>query len=353
MVTIEFRDFDGDLEALRAMASDSWFSEYGIQTWPDLYKPDLARHYFAEVSDPRYLVGAYDGDRLVAFVANLPRTYRLKGKTYQAAQSCMLVGHKDYRRRHLALDLIAECLRRNQEIGIDLALLTLERKHASALMFQKHLTGQHHIERVKRMAPVARPIDMEVLVRAEKLKWYESMVMRCLGAHRPMVLPDVPGTIRPYTASDLGSILAMLRRYPDDDCLVRVFNEESLARQLDQKNVTYTVVYEKGGETVGFINFSLLDLVNNAGRYRWAWVDFLAWAGLTWKEKKALIAGLWQNARDLGCVSIMEWTKGYYSIGPLLRSHFVTYPRYLDLMAWIFNPDLSLRGVEKILDQQI
>jgi hypothetical protein len=63
---IEFRDFDGDLDALSAMARDSWFEEYGLGSWPDLYRPALAGHLFADVTDPRYLVGAYHGSKLVA-----------------------------------------------------------------------------------------------------------------------------------------------------------------------------------------------------------------------------------------------------------------------------------------------
>ena len=121
---IEVRDFDGDLEALSAMARDSWSEEYGGEPWVDLYRPQLTRHLFAEVPDPRFLVGAYNGAKLVAFVANLPRAYRYNGKTYRGVMSTLMVAHKDYR-GSIAL-LIAECLRRNKEFGADFALMILE-----------------------------------------------------------------------------------------------------------------------------------------------------------------------------------------------------------------------------------
>ncbi len=37
MATIEYRDFDGDVEALGAMAEDSWNEEYGLNIWPDYW----------------------------------------------------------------------------------------------------------------------------------------------------------------------------------------------------------------------------------------------------------------------------------------------------------------------------
>ena len=60
MGKIEVRNFDGDLAALAAMAYDTLFEEYGANAWRDLNRPEIARHLFADVPDPRFLIGAYD-----------------------------------------------------------------------------------------------------------------------------------------------------------------------------------------------------------------------------------------------------------------------------------------------------
>jgi GNAT superfamily N-acetyltransferase len=353
MGEIEYRDFDGDLEALAAMARESWFEEYGVATWPDLYQPALSRHYFADVDDPRFLVGAYDGGRLVAFVANLPRPYRFNGKRYRGVMSCMLVGHRDYRRRGLARGLIAECLRRNEEVGCDFALMTLEKKHRSALLFEKHMKPHHRIEVMKRMYPIARPVDLEKLMESENLKGYETAAIVLLGAHRPVHAPPVSGTVRTCRDEDLAPILDLIGCYPDANSLVRVFDRASLARRLHTEDVTSTVVYERGGGVRGFINYTALDMLSRRGRYRWAWLDFLHWEGLSGREKKALLAGLWASARDHGCIGILEWNKNYYAKGALFRSRFFAYPRFIDLNAWIFNPGLSLKGISSVFEQVI
>jgi GNAT superfamily N-acetyltransferase len=353
MGEIEFRDFDGDLEALQSMAADSWMEEYGVSTWPDLYRTELARHFFADVEDPRYLIGAYDGAKLVAFVANLPRNYRLRGRVYKAALSCMLVGHKDYRRRGIALNLIKECIIRNEDIGIDFALMTLEKKHRSALLFEKHIKPQHRFECIKRMFPITRPIDFDTLAANEGLKGYERAAVRLFGAHRALKAPRVDGNVRPYREGDLPAIHEMTQKASDQGCLVRIFSIESLARQLDTGGVTRTVVYERDGRVAGFANITYYDLVGSKGAQRWAWLDYLVWDRLAYKEKKALMAGVWEAGREGGCIGIMEWNKGYYRSGPLYRMRFVPYPRFLGFNAWIFNPDVSFEGMKAIFDQQI
>ncbi|MBW1807925.1 MAG: GNAT family N-acetyltransferase [Deltaproteobacteria bacterium] len=353
MAPIEYRDFDGNVEALGAMAADSWNEEYGINTWPDLYRPDLARHFFSCVDDPRYLVGAYDGIKLVAFIANLPRTYRFQGQRYKGALSCMLVGHKEYRRQGIIIKMIKECLLRNEDLGCDFTLLTLEKKHRSAFIFDKHLKPNHRIELIKTLHPVTRPIDLAKVTQAERLKRYEIAAIKLFGAHRPIGSPKVPGSVRPYQRKDLGQILELTGRYSDEKCLVRIFDEKTLSDQLDTAGVTTTVVYERDGRIGGFLNFTYNDLVGLRGRQRWAWLDFLYWEGLKYKEKKALLAELEKISRAAGCIGILEWNKGYYANGPLYRSRFIFYPRYIDLNAWIFNPNLSFKGMKSIFEQQI
>lgn len=351
MGKIEIRDFDGDLEALWAMARDSLSQEYSVDAWIDMYRPTVARHLFANVPDPRFLIGAYDGAKLVAFIANLPRVYRFNGKTYSGVASTMLVGHKDY--RGAVVYLIAECLQRNEEFGADFALIFLNKKNNSWLMFEKYLKPKYRIEVLKTMYAIVHPVDFEKTAYSQNLKWYEVAGIKLLGAHRPITAPSVSGTIRPYRHTDLAEILALTRCYSDQNCLVRDFDEESLARRLRTEGVTSTVVYQRGGAVEGFINFSVYAVVTKRGSYRWAWLDFLYWEGLSGKEKKALLAGLWEASRDEGCIGILEWNKNYYAKGALFCSHFIPWPPFVEVNAWVFNPDLSLQGVDSVFEQII
>jgi hypothetical protein len=351
MGRIELRTFDGDFEALSAMAREPWLEEHGEHSFPDLYRPALARHFFADVPDPRFLVAAYDGAKLVAFIANLPRTYRLNGHTYQGVYSCMLVGRKGY--QGAVVYLIAESLRRNQEFGADLALMTLEKPQRSWLMFDRYMKPQHQVVTLKTMAPLLHAVDFEKIVVSENLTWYEVAAIKLFGAHRRLFAPPPVGVVRPYRDTDLAQILALTRRYSDHDSLVRDFDQASLARHLHTEDVTSTVVYERDGTVVGFVNFTIRDMINRRGSHRWAWLDFLYWQGLSRQEKQALLAGWWEASREQNCIGLLEWNKDYYSKGPLFRARFIPYPRFLEVDAWILNPALSLQRIGSVFEQVI
>ncbi len=146
-------------------------------------------------------------------------------------------------------------------------------------------------------------------------------------------------------------VATLLPACSDRNCLVRVFQRESLARRLWTKGITSTLVYEHGGTVKGFINFTVHELVSRRGRYCWAWTVFLYWEGLTAKEQQALLAGVWQASREQGCIGIMEWDKNYYAKSALFRARFVPYPHFVEVSAWVVNPDLSFHGIDRIVEQ--
>jgi len=347
---IELRDFDGNLEALPAMAHGTMAEDYGEEAWLDWNRPELARHHFADASGPRDLIGAYEGGRLVAFIANLPRTYRLNGATLRGVAWIMMATHKDHRGE--AVYLIAESLRRATESGADLAFFTVETGNRSWSFFDRmRSTGfGFRVERLKRMRALARGIDLDRIVESQRLKRREAAAVRLVGAHRPVAAPRVPGVVRPFREADLDQVLALTRLYSDRDRLVRVFDGAALARRLDAPGVTATVVYERGGAVEGFVNFTVHELVSPRGRDRWAWLDFLYWDGLGAGERKALLAGLWRAARERGCIGILEFDRGYYAKGALYRSRFVPYPRAVEAWALALNPRLSLAGVKGVVE---
>ena len=333
------------------MAHDTLIEEYGNKTWVDLNRPEMVRHLLAQVPDPRFLIGAYDGSRLVGFIANLPRRYRCQGKVYRAVTSTMLAVRRDY--RGAAPYLIAESLHRNEAYGADFALLLLERGNRSSRMFNQLLKPRYPIKRLTSMYALVRGVDLHSIVEHEDLGRHQVGAIKLLGAHRPIVSPAVGGNVRGYAEADLTRILELMRGYRDQARLVRVFDRQSLARQLDTEKVTSTVIYERGSVVRGFINFTIHEVVSANGRYRWAWPDFAYWEGLSDGEKRALLSGLWQASRDRGCSGIMAWSKTLGATGALYRSRFIPYPRCVDVHAWILNPSVSLPEIDGIVERVI
>lgn len=349
MGRIEIRTFDGDLEALRDMAHASLYPERGDEVWLDMNRPAVMARLFEHVPDPRLLIGAYDGTRLVGFLANLPRRYRLNGVTYRGVFTNLLATAPGY--GGSTVYLIMECLRQNQAYGADFALIVLERGYSSWRLFEKALAPRYRIERLATLHGIARPIDMPRLVASQRLGWPIRMGAHLIGADRPIEAPAVPGIVRPYAAADLPAIEGLLACCSDAGCLVRQFDRAPLASQLATDDLTATVVYERGGTVRGMINYAIHEHVSPRGRDRWAWIDFVSWDNLLPETRRALLSGLWHDARRRGCIGLMEWSKGYYSPWTLYGARFVPYPLRIDVNAWVFRPGLSLRGVGRLCEQ--
>ena len=102
-----------------------------------------------------------------------------------------------------------------------------------------------------------------------------------------------------------------------------------------------TLVFEKDGRARGAINFLLHDHLGRT-RERWAWVNHVAYDALSFQERGTFVQTFLGHVRDLGCIGVIEWTKGYYSQSAFYRAHFFPYFRAVDLYSWTFNPELSL-----------
>ena len=80
---------------------------------------------------------------------------------------------------------------------------------------------------------------------------------------------------------------------------------------------------------------------------RWAWINHLAYSALSPREQSVFVQAFLGYVRDLDCIGVIEWTKGYFSPSALYRARFFPYFRAVDLYSWTFNPELSLSGVRE------
>jgi hypothetical protein len=242
----------------------------------------------------------------------------------------------------------------SRDFGGDLAIVTIERKgRRSVPLYNDYLRPRFPLIRVRPMIPFVHAVDFAAIVRTQGLSWPERAGVRLWRAHRPLTPPTVSGVVRFARPTGVDGILALLGRDSARDCLVRVVSREALARRLAWPDVTATVVYERDGVVAGFVNFTAHELVSQRGRGRWAWLDFLYWDGLSRAGQEALLAGVWQAAREMGCIALLDWSKGYYDTAPLWRARFVPYPNFIELNVWQLNPQLPVRSIRTIVEQVV
>lgn len=348
---ISIEPFGGDLEALEQMAISSWRDEYGLSSFPNLYRPAFLKFLIDAVPDKRHFLAAYRGEEIVSFFANLPHRFHFQGKTYRAVLSCLIVTRKGMLRRGLALNVVEEALRLNRELDYDFALLYLETGHRSTQMVKKLQEAGQPLEWVKRMHVLGRVLDMSRVSTSEGLKVWERAAIKVYGAHR-QPKPDPNIDVREYRGEDLDVCLALLNQHQERIRLARVWDRDELAWELDYPDVSKTLVYEKEDRVEGLINFLYHDHLGKT-KERWAWINHVAYPRLTTRERTAFINAFLGYIKDAGCVGALEWTKKYYPMRPLYRARFFPYFRSLNLFSWTFNPKISLRNIPDVYEVQI
>ena len=343
--------FRGDAEALERMAHTAWRDEYGLDSYPNLYRPDYLAYLRQGVDDPGLALAAYRGDEIVGFLANLPRRMALDGKEYRAALSCLLVVRREFFRKGLAQAMIQEALTRNQKLRYDFTLFYLETGHRSSRLFAKLQAGGFPIARVKRMHVIARVLNLDAIRASENVKAYEVWAMRLLAAKRPPRAGEEP-RVREATAGDADQLLGLLNAHRDKVRLARVFSREELIRELIHPPLARTLVWEEGGEIRAGLAYVTVDHVGRQS-VPWAWLNHVAWDRLRLRERIAFLNQFLRRVSGEGCAGVVEWSKQVYPTAALYAAHFVPYPRRVDMMGWRFRDDISLAEIPEVYEVQI
>lgn len=351
MEGISIENFRGDAEALERMAHTAWRDEYGLDSYPNLYRPDYLAYLLSGLDDPRLGLAAYRGEEIVGFLLNLPRRMALRGREFKAALSCLLVVRREFFRKGLAQAMIQEALARNRELQYDFTLFYLETGHRSSRLFQKLRAGGSPLERVKRMHVIGRVLDLPAVQASEKVKGWEVAAMKLLRAHRPPAgKPDY--RVREAKPEDGEALLELLNAYRDRVPLARVMSREELVRETIHPPIARTLVFEKDGRLRAALAYVVIDHVGRKA-VPWAWINHLAWDQLSLRERIVFLNTFLNQAAEQGCAGAVEWSKQVYPTAALYAAHFVPYPRRVDMMAWRFRDDISLSNIPAVAEVQI
>lgn len=348
---ISIEPFRGDYEELQKMALLSWRDEYGMDSFPNFYRPAFLRFLFERKPDKPLLLAAYRGREIISFLANLPQSFNFRGKMCRAVYSCLMVTRKEWLRRGLGMAIIREALKNNRKHNFDFALLTLEPGHRSTHMINKLKESGSPVEFVNKNHVIARILDYNRVIHSENLKTWEKAALKLIGAHRkPKPNPAI--SLREYQAEDLDACLGLLNGYQDRISLALVWEREELALELDHPDVSQTLVFERDGVVKGLINFIYHEHLGHT-RERWAWVNHVAFPDLTRRERKGFVLAFLKYVRAAGCIGAVEWMRNYYAQAPFFRARFFPYFRSVNLVSWTLNPDISLSNIPDVYEIQI
>lgn len=342
---VSIEPFRGDLEGLEKMAHSSWRDEYGLLSFPNLYRPAFLRFLFGRLEHRDHLIAAYRDGEILCFLANVPHRFHYRGSVRQGVWSGLLVSRKEWLRKGLAAAVINEAIRVNEQYRYEFALATFETGHRSTLVLKKLQAEGRRVERMKRLRVVARILDLRRVAKSEGIKGWEKAAIKVIGGDRKPAR-SAAKAVREYRETELDECLSLFNSYAEKIQLARVWEREELGWELAYPDVSQTLVYEKDGRVQGAINFLCHDHLGKV-KERWAWINHVAFSSLTPLEQVSFVQGFLNHIRDRGCIGAIEWTKNYYSLGPFYRAHFFPYFRAVDLYSWTFNAELSLSGIRE------
>ncbi len=348
---ISIEPFRGDLEELERMAHSSWRDEYGIESFPNYYRPAFLKFLFDRIQDKTHLIAAYRGNEIVSFIANLPQRFHFQGKIYRAVYTCLMVTRKELLRQGIARTLVNEALRLNQFYNYDFSLLTLEKGHRSTYFIKKLEEKGHPVEWVKRSYVIARVLDLDRICASESLKKWERAAIKLIRANcPPKSLNRVQ--VREYCPEDIDRCHFLLNQYKDRIKLALIWDRDELGWELDYPGVSQTLVCEKEGKVEGLINFITHEHLGRS-KELWGWVNHVAYPELSAKERFDFVLSFLHYIKEKGCIGAVEWTRNYYPLGPFYRARFFPYFRSVNLVSWTFNPEISLKNIPGVYEVQI
>ncbi len=348
---ISIETFRGDFAALEKMALASWREEYGAASFPNFYRPAFLHYLTDRIPDKRHLIAAYRGDEILGFLANLPQTFKYREKTHRAVYSCLLVARKEYLRLGLATAVIQEALRVNENFKYDFSLLTLEKGHGSTKLMRKMAASGQPMHFVKKIRVIARILDLARVNTSEEIKGWERAAIKIIGGARPPG-PGRGQLLREYRPEDLDECLNLLNSYQERMPLALIWSRDSLSIELAYPDVSQTLVFEKNGRVEGLVNFIFHEHLGKA-KERWAWVNHVAYPGLSSKERTGFVNAFLHYVQTACCIGAVEWTRGYYPQGPFYRAHFFPYFRSVNMVSWSLNPEVVVRDIPDVYEIQV
>jgi hypothetical protein len=349
---IEIRTYDGEPAELAAFCTNVWKARYRdkmpIWLWSG---PFLEWELFSDAPGGRdFLVAAYDKGRLIGAHPEKPVHYQWRGQPIFGTAGAWFSVDPAYEAQAVSMKLLLEQRRRHRErdAKFDIGYLIMGAKEAMGKEFWLRLRS---IQVVGKLNLWTRMIDHPALAEfsfSARDRW----ASRIVGTvqRRPRAPRNSAG-IRAYRPTDLPRCLALVGELSRKAEFGIVWDEASLGRQLDFKNVPRTLVAEENGRVAGLANYFQQAFLGRR-EIRAGVIDLLCVGKLSSERRRDLLQTALFEMSEAGChVAIFLGTAGQPA-GLLARTGFIPEPPDHLYVAQAMTPDaptLKTRRIHAIL----
>jgi len=278
-----------------------------------VYEPDLlAMHIHRPSADPAMAVGlrAGGGD-LAAYLAFVPLTLRLDGKTYSAVFASFFTVSGRYRRHRLSDRQQGLMLDRAKSRGYDLYVaVTVAGTPANQTVARAFAARDLPVQSVRNFRYLA---GSSAIVG--------SRLMRTEGLLR----------VRPYEPKDEAAAHALLTKAGLSATLAKVVERMDVDFVLRTRPRVRTYVYEDGGRVQGILNIAILS-VRSSHVAPNAYVEHIAFGAMEAAAREEFVDTVLRQVLALGVEAVMIPDTGYADLAVFRRLGFRAAPRKLRLL---------------------
>ncbi len=349
-MSIEIRTYEGTAEDLSRFVVGAWLNSYGGK----MAVPDWSPEYFEwQMTGPgmcrKYLVSAWKDDRIVGTLLAMPFPVWCLGKEHPGDQGSWLTVLPEHRRDGVAKAMAREIANREGErnsVG----------RVGYAFRGSRISMGPRFWKKAGKRTNFLRPVYLWARLLESKAvrEWTNSGLDRTVL----QVLPDSvcnigkvhsSVSIRDYRPEDLSRCRELINAQARQADLAVLWEEPRLARQLHYGDFVNTLVVERDGQVVGFVNYHKIGM-HLKTRIPAAIIDLLACRELEARETRSLLNALCLRLREEGVKMMLMREFHGQPTGSLLRARFV--PQFADSDLLFSTPDpesdVDLSRIRKI-----
>jgi len=327
---IEIRAFDGDLQEVSDLIKASWAEDY-----QDAYKQpvmDYSDIDFLEWNlkrpnaDPDLLVGAYDGIKLVGFVAGFPIQTRYNDQVFKSVAGSFLTTHTDYKRKGIANSLGKAFLRASEK-EYDIMTSVPDEGHAVEKGFEILSKKMNYgFLKLHRFTFMSKPLDRNKILELDDLSLFHKVGLYLLSKNKNTYKR------RAYKYNpdkDVSFICRMLNASYKANTLSVNWDEDTLSIQL--RNKLSNTMYMNRVDRKGLINYYTIDLIGCRSTpitHKITMVDNVCFDNMSYLEKHRFVSDFCSSQKKHGSCIINIPTLSAFDLTPFYLNRFLPSGRY-------------------------
>ncbi len=318
------------------LMEDVWKIGYNNQVMYDIV-PEFMEWTFNQSRD--ILVGAYDQGRLAGFLGGNYRQVRWGGQSVDVYLAHLYCVARAFRHGRVGYKLLTQLLQtvfsRNPHA---LILGYLDDGHETDQSFQRFLKLTPYAgRRLLRTNFYTKILNLKQVDGAEPFTGIDRLGLLAPVRRWIEHIPKASFTnslIRPYRPDDLTACLGLLNQYQHKPSLklIRVWTGEELAKQLKYKDISHTWVCERRGRVVGLLNYYVMTLRGKIN-IQVAILDDVHFDQMTLAEQKSMLTAALTHLKTQHITAMITQHAAYFPKVAFKWARFITYPRYINLVA--------------------